>query len=61
MDETVKGMLENFAELIAKLGHIPNGNRIYYNRRSKIFINISTKLILYSVGQKSEPNPYFVL
>ena len=36
MDETVKGMLENFAELIAKLGHIPNGNRIYYNRRSKI-------------------------
>eukprot|EP00095_Tigriopus_kingsejongensis_P003748 maker-scaffold911_size81771-snap-gene-0.16 protein:Tk03748 transcript:maker-scaffold911_size81771-snap-gene-0.16-mRNA-1 annotation:"hypothetical protein DAPPUDRAFT_314347" len=35
MTETIKGMLVNFSELIQKLGHIPNGNRIYYNRRSQ--------------------------
>ena len=28
-------MLKNFIQLIQKVGHIPNGNRIYYNRRSQ--------------------------
>lgn len=38
----VLGMLENFAHLIRILGHIPNGNRIYYNRRSQppLFISM---------------------
>eukprot|EP00094_Tigriopus_californicus_P007335 TCALIF_07059-PB protein Name:"Similar to Trehalase (Apis mellifera)" AED:0.31 eAED:0.31 QI:0/0.7/0.81/0.81/0.8/0.81/11/303/598 len=42
MPETTKGMLENFAHLIKLLGHIPNGNRIYYNRRSQppLFISM---------------------
>ena len=35
MKATVKGMLENFAGLIQTYGHIPNGNRIYYIRRSQ--------------------------
>ena len=30
-----KGMLENFAGLIKTYGLIPNGNRIYYTRRSQ--------------------------
>jgi len=28
-------MLENFSELIEKVGLIPNGNRIYYEKRSQ--------------------------
>ena len=35
MEETVKGMLENFADLINKYGLIPNGNRVYYTKRSQ--------------------------
>ena len=35
MYDTVKGMLQNFVQLIQHVGHIPNGNRIYYNRRSQ--------------------------
>ena len=35
MTTTVRGMLENFAGLINEYGHIPNGNRIYYIRRSQ--------------------------
>ena len=35
MTETAKGMLENFADLIDQYGLIPNGNRIYYTRRSQ--------------------------
>jgi len=42
MPETVKGMLINFVKLIKDIGHIPNGNRIYYNRRSQppLFISM---------------------
>lgn len=35
MDETVKGMLENFLYIVDTHGHIPNGGRIYYNERSQ--------------------------
>merc|ERR1719222_1630723 len=28
-------MIENFKHLVEKIGHIPNGNRVYYNRRSQ--------------------------
>ena len=33
--DLVKNMLDNFAELINTLGHIPNGNRTYYRSRSQ--------------------------
>lgn len=35
-------MLENFSYLVSTLGFIPNGNRIYYNRRSQppLFISM---------------------
>lgn len=38
----VVGMLTNFVQLINELGHIPNGNRIYYDRRSQppLFISM---------------------
>jgi len=32
MTETVKGMIENFFEMVELLGFIPNGGRIYYQR-----------------------------
>ncbi|XP_072049491.1 trehalase-like [Amphiura filiformis] len=35
MTETVKGMLSNFADMVDKLGFVPNGNRIYYENRSQ--------------------------
>src|SRR6266478_6559879 len=33
--DLVKNMLDNFAHLIATVGHIPNGNRTYYLSRSQ--------------------------
>jgi alpha,alpha-trehalase len=33
--DLVKSMLDNFAHLIATVGHIPNGNRTYYLHRSQ--------------------------
>ena len=35
-------MLSNFVQLIQEVGHIPNGNRIYYTRRSQppLFISM---------------------
>ncbi|HWC74217.1 MAG TPA: alpha,alpha-trehalase TreA [Gemmatimonadales bacterium] len=33
--DLVKDMLDNFAQLIGTLGHIPNGNRTYYRTRSQ--------------------------
>ncbi|HEV2670991.1 MAG TPA: trehalase family glycosidase, partial [Gemmatimonadales bacterium] len=33
--DLVKNMLDNFAQLIATVGHIPNGNRTYYLTRSQ--------------------------
>ncbi|CAG7834100.1 unnamed protein product [Allacma fusca] len=32
MTETVRGMLENFFQMVQTLGYIPNGGRIYYKR-----------------------------
>lgn len=32
MTMTVRGMLENFLQMVEKLGYIPNGGRIYYRR-----------------------------
>ena len=35
MKDTVKGMLENFIDLVKTYGFIPNGGRIYYANRSQ--------------------------
>ncbi|XP_021339900.1 trehalase-like, partial [Mizuhopecten yessoensis] len=35
MNETAKGMLDNFAFMIKTVGHVPNGGRVYYLRRSQ--------------------------
>ena len=32
MTTTVRGMLENFLEMVRNIGYIPNGGRIYYER-----------------------------
>ncbi|OQV12117.1 Trehalase [Hypsibius exemplaris] len=35
MTETARGMILNFVHLIDLIGHIPNGNRVYYEKRSQ--------------------------
>jgi len=35
MYNTTKGMIENFQSMIKSFGHIPNGNRVYYTKRSQ--------------------------
>jgi len=35
MYNTTKGMIQNFRSMIKSLGHIPNGNRVYYEKRSQ--------------------------
>jgi len=35
MYETVLGMLKNFVQLVQDFGLVPNGNRIYYSKRSQ--------------------------
>lgn len=35
MYDTVKGMLLNFISIVQRIGHIPNGGRIYYLQRSQ--------------------------
>ncbi|XP_071506533.1 trehalase-like [Diadema antillarum] len=35
MTETVKGMLSNFVSMVKRIGHVPNGNRVYYQKRSQ--------------------------
>lgn len=35
MHSTVRGMLENFLEMVKVYGFVPNGGRIYYNGRSQ--------------------------
>ncbi|ROT69950.1 trehalase 1, partial [Penaeus vannamei] len=35
MEETVKGMLENFIQMVNDYGMVPNGGRVYYTRRSQ--------------------------
>ncbi|CAG7829632.1 unnamed protein product, partial [Allacma fusca] len=32
MTQTVRGMLENFFQMVDSLGYVPNGGRIYYQR-----------------------------
>jgi alpha,alpha-trehalase len=33
--ETMRSMLDNFASLVVRVGHVPNGNRTYYLSRSQ--------------------------
>ncbi|KAL8173489.1 UNVERIFIED_CONTAM: hypothetical protein K2H54_002624 [Gekko kuhli] len=35
MTATAKGMIQNFLHLVEKFGHVPNGGRVYYERRSQ--------------------------
>ncbi|XP_045412298.1 trehalase [Lemur catta] len=35
MAQTVKGMLQNFLDLVKTYGHVPNGGRVYYLQRSQ--------------------------
>ncbi|XP_053125832.1 trehalase [Hemicordylus capensis] len=35
MTTTAKGMIQNFLYLVERIGHIPNGGRVYYTRRSQ--------------------------
>ncbi|KAK2498070.1 hypothetical protein MC885_013273 [Smutsia gigantea] len=35
MTGTVKGMLQNFLDLVKNYGHVPNGARVYYLQRSQ--------------------------
>uniref|UniRef100_A0A8D2JH97 Trehalase n=1 Tax=Varanus komodoensis TaxID=61221 RepID=A0A8D2JH97_VARKO len=35
MAATAEGMIQNFLFLVEKFGHIPNGGRVYYERRSQ--------------------------
>ncbi|GAV00221.1 Treh [Ramazzottius varieornatus] len=35
MDQTARSMIMNFIELIKRFGHIPNGSRVYYRKRSQ--------------------------
>ncbi|KAL3125943.1 hypothetical protein niasHT_009472 [Heterodera trifolii] len=35
MTESVKHMCDNYAEMVNKFGFVPNGGRIYYNKRSQ--------------------------
>ncbi|XP_001380673.1 trehalase [Monodelphis domestica] len=35
MPQTVKGMLQNFLDIVERYGHIPNGGRVYYLQRSQ--------------------------
>nr|WON00875.1 trehalase [Arma chinensis] len=35
MKDTARGVIENLLYLVKTLGHMPNGNRVYYNQRSQ--------------------------
>ncbi|XP_015742880.1 trehalase isoform X2 [Python bivittatus] len=35
MTATAKGLIQNFLYLVSKFGHVPNGGRVYYERRSQ--------------------------
>ena len=54
MHETVKGMLENFSGLVETYGYIPNGNRIYYERRSQPPLFIAMMEEYYKVTKDSD-------
>ena len=46
----ILGMLQNFVQLIQTVGHIPNGNRIYYTRRTQPPLFISMVEAYYEVN-----------
>ena len=46
-------MLENFASLVDTYGMIPNGNRVYYTRRSQPPLFIPMVDEYYSVSKKA--------
>ncbi len=49
----VRNMLDNFAFLIREIGHIPNGNRSYYNSRSQPpFFSAMVRLLVDEEGPK---------
>ncbi|XP_078490269.1 trehalase isoform X1 [Ciona intestinalis] len=53
MYTTVKGMIENFLQIIEEFGFIPNGGRIYYTRRSQPpFLIAMVKEYLEATGDK---------
>ncbi|KAI4456205.1 trehalase [Holotrichia oblita] len=35
MTKTARGMIDNFLSIVERYGHIPNGGRVYYTRRSQ--------------------------
>lgn len=39
MTTTVRGMIENFLEMVEYLGFIPNGGRVYYQRSQPPLLN----------------------
>jgi alpha,alpha-trehalase len=44
--ELIRHMLDNFAFLIEQLGHVPNGNRNYYQQRSQQFWMNKRRVVL---------------
>ncbi|XP_035713254.1 trehalase isoform X1 [Folsomia candida] len=46
MGTTVRGMLENFVEMVNLLGYVPNGGRIYFRRSQPPFLTPMVKLYL---------------
>eukprot|EP00112_Aurelia_sp_Birch-Aquarium-sp1_P007091 Seg1774.3 transcript_id=Seg1774.3/GoldUCD/mRNA.D3Y31 product=Trehalase protein_id=Seg1774.3/GoldUCD/D3Y31 len=57
MTKTVKGMLENFVELVKVYGFVPNGGRIYYlNRSQPPFLT----LMAYEYWQKTNDTAFIV-
>lgn len=46
MNSTVKGMLENFLEMVDLLGYVPNGGRVYFRRSQPPFLIPMMKLYL---------------
>ena len=55
-------MIENFDHLVKKIGHITNGNRVYYNRRSQpplfphmVQVKYVTKMIKY-IQEENDQN-----
>ncbi|CAF0771866.1 unnamed protein product [Rotaria sordida] len=53
--QLIDNMLENFADLIRKNGHIPNGNRYYFEGRSQPpFFSLMTELVKKTDKYKSE-------
>ena len=52
-DETIESMIKNFAFLIEKYGHIPNGNRTYYLSRSQPpFLSLMVDLLAEIKGKE---------